>query len=346
MDFSPSDDQVLLRDSIRALLAAECTPAVLRAHMSDLAAATPLWSQLRDFAALGVGPTVDLCIVMEELGYVAAPSPFFASACLAAPVLAAVGDPCLDEILAGTTTGTLALAGSDGTWRANSDPRKTFVLDAGSADMVVVIGGGVGGADGGDCTVATQIADDARRITTLDSTRPLYDVECATGTPIGTIDPDALDAIIERATVALAAELVGTARRLLDMSLAYAKERVQFGVAIGSFQVIQHKLVDMSLDVERAWSAVYFAAMTLAADASDESDGPDSRLECKRAVHVAKATAGIAAKHCAKDGIQIHGGIGFTWEHDLHLFIRRAYASEALLGTTSWHHEQLGDLLF
>ncbi|MSO37717.1 MAG: acyl-CoA dehydrogenase, partial [Acidimicrobiia bacterium] len=262
--------------------------------------------------------------------------------CLAAPVLAAVGDPCLDEILAGTTTGTLALAGSDGTWRANSDPRKTFVLDAGSADMVVVIGG----ADGGDCTVATQIADDARRITTLDSTRPLYDVECATGTPIGTIDPDALGAIIERATVALAAELVGTARRLLDMSLAYAKERVQFGVAIGSFQVIQHKLVDMSLDVERAWSAVYFAAMTLAADASDESDGPDSRLECKRAVHVAKATAGIAAKHCAKDGIQIHGGIGFTWEHDLHLFIRRAYASEALLGTTSWHHEQLGDLLF
>ena len=100
------------------------------------------------------------------------------------------------------------------------------------------------------------------------------------------------------------------------MTLQYAKDRHQFGVPIGSFQAVQHKLADMSLDVERAWSAVYFAAMTIDADDADRH----------RAVHVAKAAAGEAAKRAAKDGIQIHGGIGYTWEHDLHLFMRRAFA--------------------
>jgi alkylation response protein AidB-like acyl-CoA dehydrogenase len=106
-------------------------------------------------------------------------------------------------------------------------------------------------------------------------------------------------------------------------------------VPIGSFQAIQHKLADMSLDVERAWSAVYFAAMAIDADDDDRH----------RAVHVAKAAAGQAARRNAKDGIQIHGGIGFTMEHDLHLFLRRAFGADALLGTTSWHHDRLADLL-
>jgi alkylation response protein AidB-like acyl-CoA dehydrogenase len=107
-------------------------------------------------------------------------------------------------------------------------------------------------------------------------------------------------------------------------------------VPIGSFQAIQHKLADVSLAVERADAAVQYAAMT--ADADD----PDRR----RATHVAKAAAGAAATRAARDGIQVHGGIGYTWEHDLHLFIRRAYGSEAWLGTTSWHHDRLSDLLF
>jgi alkylation response protein AidB-like acyl-CoA dehydrogenase len=110
---------------------------------------------------------------------------------------------------------------------------------------------------------------------------------------------------------------------------------VQFDRPIGSFQAIQHKLANMALARERAWSAVYFAAMAI------DADDPERH----RAAHVAKASAGTAATLCAKDGVQIHGGIGFTWEHDLHLFIRRAYASEHLLGTTDWHHDQLGQLL-
>ena len=138
-----------------------------------------------------------------------------------------------------------------------------------------------------------------------------------------------------RAWVAVAAELVGTARWLLHTTLEYAKQRVQFDVPIGSFQAIQHKLANMSLAVERAVSATYYAAMAI------DADDPDRH----RAAHVAKAAAGRAATLCAKDGIQIHGGIGYTWEHDLHLYIRRAYASEHLLGTSGWHHDRLAALL-
>jgi alkylation response protein AidB-like acyl-CoA dehydrogenase len=328
VNFALSDDQVLLRDTARQLLADHCPPSLLRAHMDDLAAAEPLCAVIGDFVNLGVGPMVDLCVFMEELGYVAAPVTFLATACLYAPLLDAIGEHDLDAVLDGQASGTVALAGGDGVWHPNAEHTKTFVPDAATVDLVAAVG-----ADG---AVTLLASPPVRRIDTLDSTRALYDVETAVpGTSAGLIDRAALDAVIARATVALAAEMVGTARRLFDMSLAYAKQRVQFDVPIGSFQAIQHKLADMSLDVERAWSAVYQAAMTI--DAHDH--------DRHRAVHVAKAAAGQAATRAAKDGIQIHGGIGFTWEHDLHLFIRRAYGAEALLGTTGWHHDRLADLL-
>jgi alkylation response protein AidB-like acyl-CoA dehydrogenase len=258
---------------------------------------------------------------MEELGYVAAPGPFLASAVLAAPVLAAVGAPPM--------TATLAVAGPDGAWKLNDEARKSFVLDAATVDAVVALAG-----DGSAVVLSSPVLS---RIETIDTTRPMYDVDTsAGGSALGRVSADEFAGVLERATVALAAELVGTARRLLAMTLQYAKDRYQFGVPIGSFQAVQHKLADMSLDVERAWSAVYFAAMTV--DALD--------ADRHRAVHAAKAAANEAARRCAKDGIQIHGGIGYTWEHDLHLFMRRAFASEALLGTTGWHHDRLADLLF
>ena len=137
----------------------------------------------------------------------------------------------------------------------------------------------------------------------------------------------------------LAAEMLGTVRWLFEMTLGYAKMREQFGRPIGSFQAIQHKLANMALAKERALSAVYYAAMTI--DAGDSVD----RDERRRAVHVAKAAAGAASRLNLKDGIQIHGGIGYTWEHDLHLFMRRALVSEQLLGTAGWHHDRLGELL-
>jgi alkylation response protein AidB-like acyl-CoA dehydrogenase len=328
MDFAFTPEQELLRESARGLLARECPPALLRAHIKDLSAADPLWDHLKEFSELGTGPTVDLCVFMEELGFVAAPGPFFASAVLGAPLLDAVGSDLLPKVLSGAQTVTVAIAGADGQWVMNGENGKTFVPEAATVDRVVAVAG--------DGTVVLLDHPPTRRVETIDTTRPVYDVDTSGGgSSIGRIDRATLDAVLAHATVALAAEMVGTARRLLAMTLQYAKDRHQFGVPIGSFQAVQHKLADMSLDVERAWSAVYYAAMTVEV-------GDDDR---HRAVHVAKAAAGEAAKRAAKDGIQIHGGIGYTWEHDLHLFMRRAFASEALLGTTGWHHDRLADLL-
>jgi alkylation response protein AidB-like acyl-CoA dehydrogenase len=321
MDFAFTPEQDLLRETARGLLARECPTSLLRAHIDDVHASDALWTELAGFAELGVGPVVDLCVFMEELGYVAAPARFFASAVLAAPVLGSVG--------ADVRLATLAVAGADGEWRLNDEPRKSFVLDAETVDAVIALGG--------DGSVVLLDEPALRRLETIDTTRPVYDVDTAGGgTTLGRIDPAEFDRVLARATVALAAEMVGTARHLLEMTLQYAKDRHQFGVPIGSFQAIQHKLADMSVDVERAWSATYYAAMTLDAGDADRH----------RAVHAAKAAAGEAARRCAKDGIQIHGGIGYTWEHDLHLFMRRAFASEALLGTTGWHHDRLADVLF
>jgi alkylation response protein AidB-like acyl-CoA dehydrogenase len=329
MDFALSDHQELLRDTARALFARECPPSLLRAHMNDPGAADQLWTQLRGFAALGDGPLTDLHLFLEEAGYVAAPGPFLPTAALFAPLLAAMNHELLPSVVAGEVTGTVAVAGADGIWSVNDDPVKTFVAEADRVDWVAIVSAGP--------TVRLVESPPTRFVTTVDPSRRLFEVDTAASTvgeAVG-IDSAAVDDLVERATVSLAAEMVGTARRLFDMTLAYAKERVQFDVPIGSFQAVQHKLADMALDLERATSAVQYAAMTH--DAGD----PDRH----RATHVAKAAAGAAATRAAKDGIQIHGGIGYTWEHDLHLFIRRAYGSEHWLGTRAEHHDQLADLL-
>ena len=332
MDFSFTPDQELLRDTARALLANECPTTLVRAHMDDRAAAEPLWNHLREFAALGTGDATDLCVFVEQTGYVAAPGPFFASAALCAPLLALIDHPALDAIVAGTAIGTVAVAGASGEWAPNAEPVKLFVIDADLADLIVVV------EPGPSVRVFTASRSIARHeIATVDSTRRCYriDLSGTVGEAVA-LPPEAWSEWRDRAHVALAAEMVGTARRLFDMTLAYAKERNQFGTPIGSFQAIQHKLADLALALERATAAVQYASMTV-----DAADGDRTR-----ACHVAKAAAGDAARRCVKDGIQIHGGIGYTWEHDLQLFIRRATASEYLLGPTSWHHDRLADLLF
>ena len=329
MDFTLSPDQELLRDTARQLLQRECPPELLRAHIDDPAAADPLWRHLRDFAGLGDGPLTDLSLFAEQTGYVAAPGPFFPTAALFTPLLGILGHELLPPAVAGEITGTVAVAGADGTWQANDDRVKTFVPEADRVDWVAVVSRGP--------AVTLVQSPSVRRVATVDFSRRMFEVEVGSGSgPAQSVDPEAFETVLERATVALAAEMVGTARRLFDMALAYAKERVQFGVPIGSFQAIQHKLAEVALDLERATSAVYYAAMAIDAKDADRH----------RATHVAKAAAGTAATRAAKDGIQVHGGIGYTWEHDLHLFIRHAYGSEAWLGTRDWHHDRLAELLF
>jgi alkylation response protein AidB-like acyl-CoA dehydrogenase len=331
MDFSFTPDQELLRETARALLGNECPPSLIRAHMTDRSAVTPLSDHLRNFAELGAGSAADLCVFAEQTGYVAAPGPFFASTGLCTPLLAATRHPALEALLAGESTGTVAVAGSSGEWLPNAEPVKYFVVDADLADVIAVVD------PGPTLRVVQPHAAAMRAIETVDSTRRCYrfDTSDADGESVP-IPPEAWQAWRDRAHVTLAAEMVGTARRLFDMSLAYAKEREQFDTPIGAFQAIQHKLADLALALERATAAVQYASMTVDADDGDRT----------RACHVAKAAAGDAARRCVKDSVQIHGGIGYTWEHDLHLFIRRATASEYLLGPTSWHHDRLADLLF
>jgi len=309
VDFSLTPDQELLRDTGRKLLERECPPALVRAHIDDPSAYEPLWRHLAEYTALGAGPATDLCLFLEETGYAAAPGPFLATTGYAA----LTGDDT-------ATTGTVALV---------DDPTHPFVLEADRVERVAFVlpGPELAVVDAADLT-------DERFVATVDYSRRLFTLDLAalTARPLAT---DAYAAWLDRSYACLAAEMVGTARRIFDMTLSYAKERKQFDVPIGSFQAIQHRLADMALALERATAAVHYAAMTI------DGDHP----ERARASHVAKAAAGEAARRILKDGIQIHGGIGYTWEHDLHLYLRRATADEYLFGTTGWHLDRLADLL-
>ncbi len=308
MDFSLTPDQELLRETGHKLLERECPPARVRAHIDDPSEYEPLWRHLSGYTALGAGPATDLCLFLEETGYAAAPGPFLATV----GYTALTGD---DD----TTIGTVALAG---------DPTHPFVLEADRVDSVAVV------LPGPQLAVIAAADAPARFVATVDFSRRLFVLDLPALDP-QPIDGDAFARWRDRASASISAELIGTARRIFDMALEYAKERKQFDVPIGSFQAIQHKLADMSLALERATAAVHYAAMAI------DGDDPDRTRAC----HVAKAAAGEAARRILKDGIQIHGGVGYTWEHDLHLYLRRATADEYLFGTTGWHLDRLADLL-
>jgi hypothetical protein len=333
MDFTLSDEQELLRETARSLLTTECPSTLVRAHTDDPAVAMTLFDRhLRDWVALSEGSIVDLCLFCEEAGAVLLPGPFFATAAMFAPLVAAVGHPLAAAASDGSVTGTVAVAGRDGVWCESRDPVRTFVLEADRVDHVAIMlpGPMVSVIPAADLTI--------RRVETLDTTRRAFEVDVPDelDDDLLAVSPSQLASSCERATVALAADLVGVARWLVQTSVAYARERVQFDKPIGSFQGIQYQLVDIGLDLERASAAVYYAAMAV------DADDPDRH----RAVHVAKAAAGTAARHASKVGMQVHGGIGYTWEHDLHLYLRRAYASDDMLGDVAWHHDRLADLIF
>jgi len=324
MDFTLTDEQDQLVRTARSMLAKECPSSLVRAAAEDRSAADGLWRHLLDWRSLADAPLTDLCLFLEETGAVLAPGPFLVTTALFQPLVRAGGVE-LDE----DAVGTVALAGADGEWTVGADGVRTFVLEADVVDHVAVV------IPGPAVLVTDRLP--AQEVVTLDASRRVFEVAVPEGLDGAVaLAPEALTGVLERGYVALAAEMVGTAQWMLDATVEHAKARVQFDRPIGSFQAVQHKLADMALALERARGAVYYAAMAL--DAED----PDRH----RAAHVAKAAAGEAARRCAKDGIQLHGGIGYTWEHDLHLHIRRAYASEHLLGTSAWHHDRLADLLF
>lgn len=334
MDFRLSDEQALLVETARSLFTRECPASLVRAVAADPDRAADLFDRhLRDWVGLAGGPVADLMLFLVEAGSAVAPGPFLATAGLFAPLLVAAGHDLADGAVAGNAVGTVAVAGGDGVWAASQDTIRTQVIDLHQVEHLALIQA----SDEGP-TVVVVPADSVKRkpVETMDLARTTFTIDVPDGLVGAVLDPTALDAALERMALAVAAELVGVARWAVDTAVAYAKERVQFDKPIGSFQAVQHLLVDAALAHERAAAAVAHAAMTV--DAGD----PDRH----RAVHVAKAECGTAARGATKAAMQVLGGVGYTWEHDLHLRLRRAYADDALCGTGAWHLDRLADLLF
>jgi alkylation response protein AidB-like acyl-CoA dehydrogenase len=296
---------------------------------------------------------VELLVVLEEMGSALLCAPFFSSVALAANALLTSGDDeakksFLPGIASGETIATLAITEDNGKWDFGGieckaekkgdgwvlDGHKMFVIDGHVANLIIVAARTKAGVS------LFAVQDDAAGLTrkplpTMDQTRKQARLEFS-GTPATLIGTDGgaepgLTKTLDLAAVALAAEQVGGAQHVLDASVEYAKTRIQFGRPIGSFQAIKHKCADMLLEVESAKSAAYYAAWA----AAEDSD------ELPVVASLAKSYCSEAYFHAAAENIQIHGGIGFTWEHPAHLYFKRAKSSELFLGDPSYHRELL-----
>ena len=326
MDFTLTDEQEMVRDTARELFAKECSLDFVRSAWTEPARGTGLWERhLTGWMELASADVVDLVLFVKEHGRAVAPGPFFASL-LAAQVAHAAG-----RELAGSAT--VAVSAADGIWTPHDEALKHFVPSADDVDEILVVSGSREAP-----RVAIAKASDVAltEVEQLDRLRRQFRVDTTGALPAEPLDPAAWRHAVERALVTCAAELIGVGRWLLDTSVEYAKHRVQFDRPIGSFQGQQWKLVDAARALERAAAAVDYAAMCV--DAND----PDRH----RAVHGAKAEAGRAARACGRTSAQVHGGIGYTWEHGLHFWLRRAYAGDAFMGPAAYHYDRLAQLLF
>ena len=374
MDFGFTEEQEFLRRTARDFLA-DCAPMTLvREVMESSASHSPeVWKQMAELGWMGLAlperyggadlGMVELCIVLEELGRSLAPVPFLPTAIAGALILEtgseAQKQAWLRRIAAGEAVATPAIAEERGTEnpgdlaaRAKSegagwvlDGRKLFVPDAGAAEVLVVVArtGGEGERGLGVFAVPRETAGvEMAAMPSMDLLRPLYavsfrGVELPADALLGG-DPDAwprLARVLDRGRVMIAAEMLGGAEKCLESSVAYAKERVQFGKPIGVNQAIKHKCADMLFEVESARSITYYAAW---AAREDNDEAPITAA-------MAKAYASDAYRHVSAENIQIHGGVGFTWEYDCHLYLKRAKSDEAWLGDATFHRERVARML-
>lgn len=364
--FGFTDEQNELRSVVRDFIASKSDEAQVRRHMESPLGYDPLlWAQMSGELGLpglaipeefgGQGYTfVEVGIVAEELGRALVPSPYLASAVLASSALLCSGDDAaqrryLPGIASGATIVSLAVTEESGRWEAGAvrararetaggwvvDGTKDYVLDGCSADVLLV----AAHTDSGVSLFAVDRLDSVARraLSTLDHTRQQARIEFSV-TPASLVGREGGAEAVLRSTLALgcaalAAEQVGGAQRCLEMAVAYAKARRQFGKPIGSFQAIRHKCADVLLDIECARGAAYYAVRA-AAQRSPELPAVAS---------LAKACSSEAYARAAAANIQIHGGIGFTWEHPAHLYFKRAQSSGHLLGDASFHRRLLAD---
>ncbi|MEI2701782.1 MAG: acyl-CoA dehydrogenase family protein [Baekduia sp.] len=328
MRFGFSDDQQEIKDTARALLAERSPMAAVRAASEGTGIDPALWAELvelgwpaiavpEDLGGQGLG-LVELAVVCEELGYACAAVPAVQSAAALEVVCAAAAPDVAQVVVDAVGRGVPAAIGTEG----------VAVAGAEAADWIVLLDA-VGGARLVDRAEAA-----VEPVETIDPGRPAGLVTAHAGSGLPLAEP-VVSRGVQRAAIAVAAELVGVAQRALDMTVAYVKEREQFGRPVGSFQAVSHRCANMLLLVEGARSALYYAAW--AADAEPERLAEVSAL--------AKATASDAARQVTGDAIQAHGGIGFTWEADVHWLYKRAQTSAVWLGGAGAHRAALAAIL-
>ena len=366
MNFELSKPQQLLRETTRASLSKACPKKRVRELMlTDTAFDAELWQTVNDqgwvtlhlpeqCGGLGLG-LVELAVVAEETSRASLPGPFLPTV-WAATFLSHLGNPALtspylNPIAEGKFKATVALLEPETGWNQEDvqvhlektnggwqlTGRKTFVLDAGIADVILFVV-----RQGKElAVVAVPRGTPGMTITAtpaLDATRKLYDVAVknvliadSQVLAVGDTARSALEYSAQVATIAVCAETVGAMQWVLEATVEYAKTRQQFGQAIGAFQAVQHQCADMLLHTESARAATLFAAWALTAGAP----------EAGTAVSVAKAFCSDKGREVCNHGVQVHGGIGFTWEHDLHLHFKRVTICEFLFGNASHHREQI-----
>ena len=364
MDFSFTSDQTLLKNSARAFLDEHCKPATVRLLWDDPRGESPaLWKEMAQLGWLGLSlpeahggsglGMVETALLLEELGRAAYPGPLWPTMLVASAVAAHGTDEqkkrWLPAIAGGDARASLTLLDADLDWnpdavatRADKTPTgwtltglKRYVAWGHVADVLLVparapdgvslflvdpAAAGIGWTPMMNMDPGTRLAD-----LTLDRV-PVRGAELlgapGTGTPV-------LLSLLRRGAAGAAAEMLGASRRCLDMAVGYAKVREAFGQPIGSFQAIRHKCADMLLETENSHAAVYYAAWALDADAEDAAT----------AASIAKSYVGDASRKVCGEAIQVHGGIGFTWEYDLHMYFKRAKALEAQYGDAEFHRE-------
>jgi alkylation response protein AidB-like acyl-CoA dehydrogenase len=377
MNFGFNEEQELLRSTARKFFDNECASETVRRLMDGPEGMTPdLWKKIAEqgwtgliFAdehgGMGLG-FVDLVVLMEEMGRSVVPGPFFSTVLLGGLAIREAGTDAqkkawLPKISSGDARATLAwmepsadLGARGITLQASAkgggftlNGTKLFVQDAHTADAIVVAARTSSGQNPEDGVSLFLVPKDTPGMTvtllpTMDQTRKL----CEVGLKNVALGADALmgqagsgwaplSRVIDRATVALCAEMCGGAQKVLEMTVEYAKIRQAFGRPIGSYQGVKHKAADMLVDVENSKSITYYAAWAM------DEGVPEGQL----AVSMAKAYVSDAYRRVSGAGIQLHGGIGFTWEHDLHLYFKRAKGSEFTFGDATWHRERVAQLV-
>ena len=377
MNFGFNDEQELLRSTARKFFDNECPSTTVRALMEDSSGMTPeLWKKLAEQGWLGlIAPEehggmalgiVDLVVLLEEMGRAVVPGPFFSTVLLGGLALLEAGSDAqkkawLPKICSGEARATLAwmepsaeMGAAGITLQAAAkgsgftlSGTKLFVHDAHTADVIVVAARTASGQDPEDgislfLVPAGTPGLAVTLLPTMDQTRKLCEVtltnvslrgDAIMGAPGAGWKP--LARVIDRATVGLCAEMCGGAQKVLEMTVEYAKIRQAFGRPIGSYQGVKHRAADMLVDVENSKSITYYAAWAM------DEGVPEGPL----AVSMAKAYVSDAYRRVSGAGIQLHGGIGFTWEHDLHLYFKRAKGSEFTFGDATWHRERVAQLV-